>query len=367
LKTSIPAAIKNAAAEVVAKHKDKNDDAKRAVVEKIMLPIAWDVGQVKKLHDNLAKTTGKDLDTALDDAAQRRMYYDLLAPMNLYNPGEIDDFKNYKIEKITFEDYKLDEIKGFLEKRLAAAVAESYDTSVHFGKYWQDGVKDASVKPEAMKDGSLKRDSIEKRHKIGFILFALSQVSVPTLENEADKKLDKKLVNKGLERAQVISGLYEFADASIKYVRTKRILEERLIAAILIDRQGITVKVKDNFVRTNGFIDEYKDEVDRLVKLAEQLDTETKRLKDLENKNKDLDKIYIQRVAQYSKALDELLESRKITAKFAEDLRKLQKQLHEAHVELADAADENYRLYLKIYELEIGDPKTGKKGGKKQP
>src|SRR5438270_144980 len=143
-----------------------------------------------------ASTKGTALDDALKDAAERRMYYDLLAPMNVYNPGEIDDFKNYKIEKITFEKYKPEEIKGFLKQRLDAAIAENYDKNVHLGKYWQDG---------------LNRDSVEKRHKIGFILFALSQVSVPTL--------DQKLVPKGVVRAQVISGLHEFTNASIQYVR----------------------------------------------------------------------------------------------------------------------------------------------------
>jgi hypothetical protein len=338
LQVSIPTAIKAAADEVVAKQKSATDEDKRDVIRKIMLPLAWNVWQVEKLDDKLAKTKGKDLDAALDDAAQRRMYYDLLAPINVYNPGEIDEFKDYKIERITFEEYDLEKIKEFLKERLAAAIAEKYNPKVHLGnKYWKDG---------------LDRDSIEKRHKIGFILFALSQVSVPTL--------DKKLVRQGDVRAQIISGLDEFTNASIQYVRTKRILEGRLVAAIKADRQGDTVMVNGKAVRLRGFIDEYEDKIDDLVKIAEQVDTEQKRLADLKVKYADFQKIYVQKVDQHKKALDQLLEARKTTANYAKDLRVLQEQLHRALVELSDAADYNYRLYEQIRDLELG-----KKGGKK--
>ena len=337
LQESLPTAIKKVAEEVVEKQKNaKDDDEKRAVIAKILLPIAWDVWQVRNLDKKLASTKGKDLDTMLDDAAQRRMYYDILAPLNIYMPGEISDFKNYKIEKLSsLEDYDMNQVKEFLMVRLKAIIDDNYNPAVHLGKDY---------------DG-LKRDSVEKRHKIAFILFTISHTSVPTL--------DRKLIAKGVERAQVISGLHEFTDASINHVRSVRTLEERMVATVIADRQGHVATLKDKLGTTPGFIADYDAEIDRLVKLVEQIDFQEKRLANIKLKDKSLLATYVQRVDQHKRTLDELLEARKNTAKYAQELRGFQDELHRALVELSNAAEINFGLESDIRKLEL------KKGGKK--
>ena len=344
LQESLPAAIKKAADEVVEKQKNaKDDDEKRAVIAKILLPIAWDVWQVEKLDKKLSSTKGKDLNEMLKDAAQRRMVYDILAPLNIYKPGDLSDFKNYTIEKLSsLDDYDMNQVKKFLTDRLSAAIADTYDPKVHLGKDYE----------------GVKRDSVEKRHTIAFILFTISQISVPTL--------DRKLIPTGVQRAQVISGLHEFTDASIHYVRSVRDLEVRMVAAVIADRQGqvATVKdkldkLKDKLTTTPGFIAGYDEEIDRLVKLVEQVEIAEKRLGNAKIVHADQLKTYVKKVDQYRKALDELLEARKTTAKYAAELRVFQDQLHRALVELSNAAEVNFQLHDRIRDFEL------KKGGKK--
>src|SRR5206468_4292978 len=112
----------------------------------------WDVWQIKKLDEKLEATKdAKKLDELLDDALQRRMYYDLLAPINVFRPGDLKDFK---VEKLSdWDTYKLDDVKDYMKKRLAAAIASTHDVDHHLGKYWTD---------EASGEAN-KRDAIEKR------------------------------------------------------------------------------------------------------------------------------------------------------------------------------------------------------------
>src|SRR5262249_45735274 len=151
----------------------------------VLFTIAWDVwyrrgfsesDQLKKLDDRLKEIKGADLDSLLDDSIQRRIYYDILAPINVFRPGEIKDVKNYKIEKLSdLKAYPLDKVKEFMQDRLAASVADKFNPDVHLGEYW------SKEKPS---DEAMTRDSIEKRQQIAFIMFTLSQVTVPTLDKK---------------------------------------------------------------------------------------------------------------------------------------------------------------------------------------
>ncbi len=320
---------------------------KRTIVRKVLFTIAWNVHQIKNLDDKLIAAKDADLDGWLDDAIQRRLYYDILAPINVFRPGDISDIKNYKVEKLADRDaYPLDKVKEFMDQRLKAAIADKYDLDVHLGEAWDK----EKTKPEA-----LQRSSIEKRHKIAFILFTLSQVTVPNIE--------RKLYERGIERAQVVSGLYEFTNASIYYVRALRVLEERITSSIYADRQGVIAGLKGNAA---SFTAEYELEIDRLAKIVEQIDTAEKRLQDLQEQRDHFQKTYAQRAAQHKEILDKLLVSRKNTAKYIEELREKQDQLHNALIELSEAGDRNFRLEAEIRALELSFVPPPKKG-KKQP
>lgn len=349
LKTDLPAKIESAGKEVLAKQ--KSDDDKRDVTRKVLLPLAWDVWQVKKLDDKIAKAKAAELDTLVEEAVQRRLYYDVLAPVNVYRPG---DLKFFHVEKIAdLDGVKLDEVKGFLLKRLSGAIAERYDLDVHIGETYDK---------EKVGADAMKRDSVEKRQKIAFILFALGQVKVPTL--------NRKLYPRGEERAQVVCGMREATNASIYYVRSLRTLEERIAESIVADRQGYVTTLKDKqdqLTRTNGFIDAYENEVDRLVKIVEYIDAAQKRLDDLKAQRDHFQKIHDQRAKQHADTLEQLVTARRNTEKYAKDLRELQLQLHTALVELSDAAERNFALEARIREIELGFAAKTKKGGKKQP
>jgi hypothetical protein len=393
LKTSLPSKIEEAAEEVKQTLAKKTDEEKRAIVKKALSPFtwdsaqakkretqlnetkgaeldaemkrtvirnvlftfAWDVWQVKKLEDRLKGAKGADLDNLLDDAIQRRIYYDILAPINVFRPGEIKDAKNYKIEKLSdLKAYSLDKVKEFMQERLAASIADKYDPDVHMGDYWS--------KANSGQD-PVTRDSIEKRQKIAFIMFTLSQVTVPTLDK-------KPLYPKGIERAQIVCGLYEFTTSSIHYMRALRILEERITSAVIADRQGYVTALKGNpgqWTITEGFIAEYEADIDRLVKIVEHIEGAQKRLADLKMQRDHYQKIYNQRATQHDDIVKKLLKARKNNENYIKDLRELQDQLHAALKDLSEAAERNFRLEADIRAIELGLNQQNKKGGKKQP
>jgi hypothetical protein len=331
--------------------KDLDDMVKRALVQKILFPIALDYSDLKdgrriwlvdRIDEELAKAKGPELDALVDDAVQRRIYYDILAPINLFRPG---DLKVTDVERIADRDkVKMDKVQELLDKRLAAAVAAKYDLAYHIGA-------EAWGNPQ-------ERDSVEKRQKIAFILFTLAHVQVPVL--------DKKLYAKGIERAQTVSGLYEFTNASIAYVPAQRILEQRMAARVIAAREGNTFGAPGKEMRTSGIIDEQAAQIDRMLRQVEHVDAAQKRLDELKVQRDHFKKIYDQRVAQRKDVADKLIKARQGTEKYAKELRALQVQLHEALLELSDAADTNFRLEAEIRALELSYFKTpAKKGGKK--
>jgi len=350
LKTDLPKRIVDAADEVLKKQGDEK--TKRETVQKTLYPIISDARwkaqstketptplftwEIDKLNDRMQKATGAELDDLVKDSVQRRIYWDILAPLNLFRPGDVS---KSQIEKMGDLTVTIDEIKGYLIDRLNASIADTYDTKVYIGPAFAKGVK---------------RDSVEKRHKIAFILFTLSQVEKPTL--------NEKLIKKGVERAQTISGLYEFTNATLEFVKTVPILEERLIQAVKDDRGGPTFKA----TRNEGFIDQYEFEIDRLVGLVASLETAQKRLADLTVRKNEITKTHGQRAEHFKDMLAKLLKERDKTAKYMKDLRELQYQLHEALVELSDAAETNLRILGEITAIESDYiRKNAPKGGKK--
>ena len=96
------------------------------------------------------------------------------------------------------------------------------------------------------------------------------------------------------------------------------------------------------------------------------LETAQKRLADLNVDKGKLQKTHDQRAEHYKKTMEKLREERANTAKYMQDLRALQVQLHEALVELSDAADTNLRILNEITTIETDYiRKNAPKGGKK--
>ncbi len=333
-----------------------NDLVKRAIVHKTLFTMAFDYAQVKALDDTLNAKKGADLDKFVADSVERRIYYDILAPINVFRPGEmIDPAKRFQIERLGDQKVTLDQMKGWLEKRLDASIAKQYLVEdAHLGEaVWKKGEPSEKAR---------ERDSIEKRKHIAFILFALSQVQKPIVGT--------KLLDKSVERAQVISGIYEFTNASVDYVRTMGILKQRVADTILADRQGVILTMKkgekdETNVRTPGFIDEYESAVDRLVKIREQILTANARLADVKSQRDEFIKTHDRRAIQHKDATDRLLKARANTQKHAVELRDLQNQLHNALLDLADAGERNFEIEAQIRAIELDFiRRTQPKGGK---
>ncbi len=352
LKGALPTAIEQAANDVLKKTKD-TEPAKREVVVKSLLPIARNLVQIRDLAKILLAKKGKELDDLVVESVQRRLYHDILAPINVFRPGDIaaSAANKHPVDRIAdIEKMKLDDVKAMLKKRLDGAIASTVDTDVHLGEVYEK---------EKLGADAMKRSGVEKRQIIGFILFTVGHVQIP-ITNE-------RLIPNGVERAQVVSGIYENTNASIRFVEALRVLQDRIAEAAVADRQGYIIPDKKNpgkITRTEGFIDEYEDWIDRLVKIVEHIDTAKKRLEDVKTQRDHLQKVHTHRAKQLQDTLDKLLTARKNTERYAKDLRELQEQLHAALIELSDAADRNFRLHDMIREIELGmRVKTKKKGG----
>jgi hypothetical protein len=376
LQTALPAEIEKKAKTAVASAKTEAD--KRALIRKSVFTMAWSVQQVRRLDDKLNGLSGNDLDKFAEESVQRRLYYDILAPINVFRPGDASDFK---IEKLATTDtydfewleagekepvaksekrdaYSLDDVKKFMQQRLAAAVAAKYDPAVHFGKVFEENKSSKPSQNGGDPADSTMRDSVEKRRVIAFLLMAISQVKTPTHDEKAVPS--ELLFSAGVARAQAVSGMNEFTGASINYVRALRVLEGRMTDAIVADRQGWVImhKGKDP-TRTNGFIDAYEAEIDRVIKAKEQIDIAEKRLEYVKAQKVQAEKTYEQRAQQHRDILVKLVKARQDTEKYAKELRVLQEQLREALVDLSDAADINFRLEAEIRAIETAYNKKG--------
>ena len=337
-----PTEAKNMEAQIdKAAGAELDDLVKRALVQKVLYPLARDPWTVSRLDDALAKAKGADLDALAVESVERRLYYDILAPIQLFRPG---DLKVTDIERIADRDaVKMDRVKELLAGRFDAAVKKEYDAAYNLGA-------------ETSKTAGQERDSVEKRTKIGFILFTLGQVHVPLL--------DKKLYPKGIERAQMVCGMHEFTNASVAYVQALRTLDQRRADTIKAEREGF-VFGKEKETSTSGFITERDIHVQRLHRMVEHIDSAQKRLNELKTEHALVQKIYAQRQAQHKEVTDKLIKARQSSEKYAKELRAYQDRLHEALIELSDAADMNFRLEAEIRALELSYFKTApKKGGK---
>jgi hypothetical protein len=326
LKADVPGDIKKAAEDVAATR--KTDEDKRQAISQTLLPLSWDSYAVDKLNERVTKAVGPELDSLLLDALQRRMYADILAPANIFRPGDVE---KYTVEKLAdLDTYKLEQLQALLEKRFEGAVAKEYDPEVHYGKVWTDNKE---------KDGELN-DSVEKRQRVGFLLFALSQVRIPLTA--------VLLYPKGLERAQLVSGVYDLATAAQNYVRTLLVLQERVMTALTNDREGYIALKKEKLIRSAGFADRYDTEIERLKTKVAQIQFEDKRLEDLKGQRTRFEKVLEERKAHLKVITDKLVDTRKETAETLKDVRRLQRELFEAQRTLADAADRNFKLEAEI-------------------
>ncbi len=325
LKTKVPADIAQVARETVTGAKD--EAAKRQLVVKLLLPLTYDIYQVEALDKKIKAATGLSLAALLEDAVQRRMLLDILGPCEIHRPGDVKTFlveKAVDLDKDGQYAIKVTQLKSLLQDRFEVATGAKYKASVHLGQEWEGE----------------PRTSIEKRRTISHLLLTLAYLRKP------DGEL---LYPRGLERAQTVVGLFEIAGACQALTAGLQKLEEKVIDAIKIDRQGYSLKGTE---RTEAFIDRQPREVKRIQDLITDIRLAERRLKDLQEQRDRAKKIFEERKEHLDSVTKKLLAARAETGRLIAQLRELQLTLFRAQVELSEAADRNFLLEEEIRKQE---------------
>ena len=152
---------------------------------------------------------------------------DILAPCEIFCPGAFGRAAfPCSIKSRDLDNPKLDQLQNLLRKRFEVAIADKFDGDVHLSKDWD----------------LQKRLSTEKRATIGFLLLAVANVQQPDLK-QPDRFIPLYPEGSGqgapnLLRAQTVLGLYEFAASAKNLPVAWNILEDRIIQAIYVDREG---------------------------------------------------------------------------------------------------------------------------------
>jgi len=149
--------------------------------------------------------------------------------------------------------------------------------------------------------------------------------------------------------------LFDFTQACVNYNEAVQKLEQRVIDAIALDRDGFFVQAG---ARSDSFADRHAAAIQRIRLVQLQIRQAEERVKDLQGQIDRAKKLVEDRTAQKAETEERINQERKITAKRAEELRVLQQQLYRALAQLADAAEINARLEAEI------DRRSGVKGSK---
>jgi hypothetical protein len=264
VKTRLPADIDTVAKVVVERAKDLKADDKRGVVRRVLFPLAFEGYQIPALDKLIRETPDAKLDELLEKAAKRRIVFDILMPMEVFRPSEVDDTT------------KTADVRGKSKRfvnRLALVNDKGTDFEVPPDEMMEKLVKRfADVLAETdWIDPTVKRDYAEKRRAIAFLLLTVADVETPAAERtppgkaaeepkkpageqqpaEGDKKVDQPETpktakdrpyrafafgDKGEYRVEVVCGYRDFLQACEDLALVNEIMEKQSVEAIERDR-----------------------------------------------------------------------------------------------------------------------------------
>jgi len=241
IKTALPNEIDSVAREVADKVKGKPASDKRDLAKKILFPICTDGSQVlalqAKIYDE-QKTPDNKLNEFLVEAAQRRMYFDILQALEVFRPMEKVDppdpekvadpkFKKLLVDRAAdVETVKIDDLRQLFAKRCDDILA---------ARDW--------IYP------GIERPNFERRRCAAFLMVTISQVEMPAAgrpqaeppKDGADKKAAKDKTErpfafpKAKRRAEVVCGLRDFNEACQDLTVVTEILENQMVETIRRD------------------------------------------------------------------------------------------------------------------------------------
>jgi hypothetical protein len=287
----------------------------------LLFSLAPDLKRAEKTQKIVNAADPKQTADLCQEAVLRRMAFDVLAPIELYRPGDLaSDFS----DKIGDLDVPLAKIQQRLEQRIDSAAAKDFDPAMHLGKEW---------------DGA-KRNTFEKRHTSAFTMVALAQVRTPA---PTRKLVFPNLLN----RAQCVVGMFDFAAVVPEYLTQHRNVEEKWLQQIHLERKH--------------FVEEYQALVNQIVNLLPEIDHQTFTNAFLAASNKQYQDMVKSRTDDMKQLIEKIIVARRESAKTMKELEEMQTQLFEAQVRLATAEQENNYL-----ETVIARAQRALKGVKKQ-
>jgi hypothetical protein len=212
-----------------------------------------------------------------------------------------------------------------LDRRIDAAIAGKYD--LYFGSEWRD------------KD----RDTIDKRQTISYLLFVVAQLKKPD---------GTPLYPEALDRVEAVIGLLEYARAAQHLALALANVQERVLKAIVTDRDGADYEDKGAVAHQGGFINAYRAEIRRLQGLVTTIKDRQSRLDDLLAQVKGYEAIVKERKEAIDDVTKKLVAARAQTAAQMKELNALQKQFFDAKIRLRNAHEQNLRLEQTIRRVE---------------
>jgi hypothetical protein len=351
VKDEAPAAIAKAAKEYVEEVRKEGSEAKRReAVRRVVLPTAYTTPHIKAMNEKIDAVSGDDLLTFLEEGAQRRMFLEILTPLEIFRPGTLDkkDDKFLIAHAGDIELYSLKELQEQFGKRMDAAVSEKYDPDMFFGETF-------AGKP---------RGSIEKRMSIGFTLLAVAYVHKPDEKKEL-------LFPRAVERTKKVLGLLEFSYAALDYTFCvgmlygetivgpdgKELINVGLMPNIFDAREGVMIvtdaKGEKRALPSASFLARHEQLVQDIMDLQRDLHSTKGRYEELKKQNEIAKETYDERVKHLAETVKKLNKDRARTAELVDQARELQRQIFDAQRALVDAAEANYLLEERIRVLQM--------------
>jgi hypothetical protein len=307
----------------------------RAQIEKLLLPLAMNSVQVEKLNKKIADAQGPALKELSIEAAERRMAFNFLMPLEMFRPGDLKDFTLEQIGDL--DALKTEAVLQRVNDRIASTLNEKYVGKLQLGEAWDRE----------------SRETVEKRLMASFTMLSLAYVKKPNGE-----KLDPKM----LDRIPVIVGQYDAAMAATLFPAQINQLNERMLAAIQRGRDGEAVKKDDKEMRIQSFADRYEDLIQQIRFVQQDTQKSQRRLKDLEADKDRLTKLFDERKKTRETILASIETERARTAKLNGELRVLQQELFSFELRLATSEEELEGTNAEIRKMyrTTSSPKGGK-------
>jgi len=389
LKDKLPGEIDAVAQDVAAKAKGKSAEEKHILLQKILFPLCTEGWQVVKLDQKIRENrNAKQDEEFLAAAAKRRLWFDILQPLEVFRPSAQAD--PTEREKAVAADKPAPDAK--VEKALVDRAADLEDVSLealkkHFVKRCDDALAD-----EHWINRTIKRDNSEKRRSAAFLLVDVSQVEIPGAERVAQKQpnarppkgppklQDKKVeaegegeegkkvdeqpapkdeVNrperqlafpKAERRAEAVCGLRDFDQACEDLAIVTDILAKQTVQAVQRDLGTFHYPVGD--ANALGFLGKYDMALQRLEELAMLVGRRERQYQEMTNAHDERAKLLEDRTVQEKDAIAKLLEARNQTRQLAHDLKTLQDELFIAQLNLRGAHEYIQYLVERLAEAE---------------